>query len=47
MTRLRPAAVAAAASAWLSQLVEAAHVLHRRKGLLCGVNPDIIRVDDR
>ena len=28
----------------ISQLVEAAHVLHRRKGLLCGVNPDIIRV---
>jgi serine/threonine protein kinase len=27
-----------------SQLVEAAHVLHRRKGLLCGVNPDIIRI---
>ena len=26
------------------QLVEAAHVLHRRKGLLCGVNPDIIRI---
>jgi serine/threonine protein kinase len=27
-----------------SQLVEAAHVLHRRKGLLCGVTPDIIRI---
>ena len=27
-----------------TQLVEAAHVLHRRKGLLCGVNPDIIRI---
>jgi serine/threonine-protein kinase len=27
-----------------AQLVEAAHVLHRRKGLLCGVNPDIIRI---
>jgi serine/threonine protein kinase len=26
------------------QLVQAAHVLHRRKGLLCGVNPDIIRI---
>jgi serine/threonine protein kinase len=26
------------------QLVEAAHVLHRRKGLLCGLNPDIIRI---
>jgi serine/threonine-protein kinase len=27
-----------------AQLVEAAHVLHRRKGLLCGVNPEIIRI---
>jgi serine/threonine protein kinase len=27
-----------------SQLLEAAHVLHRRKGLLCGLSPDIIRV---
>jgi serine/threonine protein kinase len=26
------------------QLCEAAHVLHRRKGLLCGVNPEIIRI---
>jgi serine/threonine-protein kinase len=26
------------------QLFEAAHVLHRRKGLLCGLSPDIIRV---
>jgi serine/threonine-protein kinase len=26
------------------QLLEAAHVLHRRKGLLCGLSPDIIRV---
>jgi serine/threonine protein kinase len=28
----------------LSQLVEATHMLHRRKGLLCGVSPDIMRV---
>jgi serine/threonine protein kinase len=34
-TRLRPL---------LSQLVEATHVLHRRKGLLCGVSPDIMRI---
>ena len=27
-----------------AQLFEAAHVLHRRKGLLCGLNPDIIRI---
>ncbi len=27
-----------------AQLSEAAHVLHRRKGLLCGVNPEIIRI---
>jgi serine/threonine protein kinase len=27
-----------------AQLVEAAHVLHRRKGLLCGLSPDIIRI---
>jgi serine/threonine-protein kinase len=26
------------------QLLEAAHVLHRRKGLLCGLSPDIIRL---
>jgi serine/threonine protein kinase len=26
------------------QLLEAAHVLHRRKGLLCGLSPDIIRI---
>ena len=25
-------------------LVEAAHVLHRRKGLLCGLSPEIIRI---
>jgi serine/threonine protein kinase len=34
-TRLRPL---------LSQLVEATRMLHRRKGLLCGVSPDIMRV---
>ena len=28
----------------LMQLVDAARALHRRKGLLCGVNPDIMRV---
>jgi serine/threonine protein kinase len=28
----------------LSQLVEAARMLHRRKGLLCGLSPDIMRV---
>jgi serine/threonine protein kinase len=28
----------------LAQLVEAARVLHRRKGLLCGVSPDILRI---
>jgi serine/threonine protein kinase len=28
----------------LSQLVEATRVLHRRKGLLCGVSPDIMRI---
>jgi len=27
-----------------AQLFEAAHMLHRRKGLLCGLNPDIIRI---
>ena len=27
-----------------AQLLEAAHVLHRRKGLLCGLSPDIIRI---
>jgi serine/threonine-protein kinase len=26
------------------QLLEAAHVLHRRKGLLCGMSPDIMRI---
>ena len=28
----------------LAQLVEAARVLHRKGGLLCGLNPDIVRV---
>ena len=28
----------------LAQLVDAARALHRRKGLLCGLSPDIIRV---
>jgi len=28
----------------LAQLVNAAQALHRRKGLLCGVNPDILRI---
>jgi serine/threonine protein kinase len=28
----------------LAQMTEAARVLHRRNGLLCGVNPDIMRV---
>ena len=31
-------------SRFAGQLFEAAHVLHRRKGLLCGLSPDIIRV---
>lgn len=30
----------------LVQLIEAARVLHRRKGLLCGLSPDIIRLVD-
>ena len=34
-TRLRPL---------LAQLLEAARVLHRRKILLCGLNPEIIRI---
>ena len=47
---LRELMQASGALAWprlrrlAAQLVEAAHVLHRRKGLLCGVNPDIIRI---
>jgi len=28
----------------VAQLLEAAHVLHRRKGLLCGLTPDIMRI---
>ena len=28
----------------LAQILDAARVLHRRKGLLCGLNPDIIRI---
>ena len=31
-------------SRFVTQLLEAAHVLHRRKGLLCGLSPDIVRV---
>ncbi len=31
-------------SRFAGQLLEAAHVLHRHKGLLCGLSPDIIRV---
>ena len=31
-------------SRFTAQLLEAAHVLHRRKGLLCGLSPDIIRI---
>jgi serine/threonine protein kinase len=27
-----------------TQLLEAAHVLHRHKGLLCGLSPDIVRI---
>jgi serine/threonine protein kinase len=29
---------------FVGQLLEAAHALHRRKGLLCGLSPDIIRI---
>jgi eukaryotic-like serine/threonine-protein kinase len=28
----------------VAQVLEAAHVLHRRKGLLCGLTPDIMRI---
>jgi eukaryotic-like serine/threonine-protein kinase len=28
----------------VAQLLEAAHVLHRKKGLLCGLSPDIVRL---
>jgi serine/threonine protein kinase len=31
-------------STFVTQLLEAARVLHRRKGLLCGLSPDIIRL---
>lgn len=31
-------------SLFAGQLLEAAHVLHRRKGLLCGLSPDIVRL---
>ncbi len=31
-------------SRFAGQLLEAAHVLHRRKGLMCGLSPDIIRI---
>jgi eukaryotic-like serine/threonine-protein kinase len=31
-------------SRFVTQLLEATHVLHRRKGLLCGLSPDIVRV---
>jgi serine/threonine-protein kinase len=31
-------------SGFFSQLLEAARVLHRRKGLLCGLSPDIVRI---
>lgn len=31
-------------SRFAAQLLEAAQVLHRRKGLLCGLSPDIVRV---
>jgi len=31
-------------SPFVAQLLEATHVLHRHKGLLCGLSPDIVRV---
>ncbi|MGH9373825.1 MAG: serine/threonine-protein kinase [Vicinamibacterales bacterium] len=31
-------------SRFTAQLLEAAHRLHRRKGLLCGLSPDIVRI---
>ena len=34
-------------SRFVTQLLEATHVLHRRKGLLCGLSPDIVRVGRR
>ena len=42
--RERPAMPWPRLSRLLSQLVEATRMLHRRKGLLCGVSPDIMRV---
>lgn len=47
---LREVLGASGALAWdrlvrfVGQLLEAAHVLHRRKGLLCGLSPDIVRI---
>jgi serine/threonine protein kinase len=47
---LREVMTASGPMAWprlarlLAQLVEATRMLHRRKGLLCGVSPDIMRV---
>jgi len=47
---LREVMTASGAMAWprlsrlLAQLIEATRMLHRRKGLLCGVSPDIMRV---
>jgi serine/threonine protein kinase len=47
---LREVMIAAGPLPWprlarlLSQLIEATRMLHRRKGLLCGVSPDIMRV---
>jgi serine/threonine protein kinase len=47
---LREVMTAAGPMAWprlkrlLGQLIEATRMLHRRKGLLCGVSPDIMRV---
>lgn len=29
---------------FVAQLLEAAHLVHRRKGLLCGLSPDIVRI---
>jgi serine/threonine-protein kinase len=31
-------------SRFATQCLDAAHVLHRRKGLLCGLSPDIVRI---
>jgi serine/threonine protein kinase len=49
---LREVMIAAGPMPWprlarlLSQLIEATRMLHRRKGLLCGVSPDIMRVTE-